>query len=204
MNPNKHRGGRERSEKKRKKLQQERLTIQEEEDFIAMQMAELNETQEVRDQIAAVLRKAYLEKYGSEPGPSGSKGPDQPASESEGADYEEELSDSSMDRLEEQFGQELDMPSEAEEELQRQDRERKKLEKREHEKKELERKELERKDREKRRYDPKKEDEKKVPAPRSSAPPPPPAGAPHWIREDGTLRLQGDPPVEPVVRGRIK
>ena len=90
-------------------------------------MAELNETQEVRDQIAAVLRKAYLEKYGSEPGPSGSKGPDQPASESERADYEEELSDSSMDRLEEQLGQELDMPSEAEEELQRQDRERKKL-----------------------------------------------------------------------------
>ena len=172
LNPNKHRGGRERSEKKRKELQQERLTIQEEEDFIAMQMAELNETQEVRDQIAAVLRKAYLEKYGSEPGPSGSKGPDQPASESERADYEEELSDSSMDRLEEQLGQELDMPSEAEEELQGQDRERKKLEKREHEKKELERKELERKDREKRRYDSKKEDEKKVPAPRSSAPPP--------------------------------
>ena len=90
--PKKHRGGRERSEKKRKKFQQVRWTIQEEEDLIAMQMAELNETQEVRDQIGAVLRNAYLAKYRSEPGPSGSKGPDQSASESEGADYEEEIS----------------------------------------------------------------------------------------------------------------
>ena len=146
MNPNKHRGGRERSEEKRKKLQRGGLTIQEEEGLIAMQLSELNETQEVRDQIAAVLRKAYLEKYGSEPGPSGSKGPDQPASESEGADCEEELSDSSMDRLEEQFGQELDIPSEVEE-LKRKDRERKRREK-----KELEKKELERKEREKRPY----------------------------------------------------
>ena len=101
LDPKRHRGGRERSEKKRKKFQQERLTIQEEEDLIAMQMAEVNETQEVRVQIAAVLRNAYLEKYGSEPGPSGGKGPEQSASESEGADYEEVQSDSSMDRLEE-------------------------------------------------------------------------------------------------------
>ena len=147
MNPNKRRGGRERSEEKRKKLQPGGSTIQEEEGLIAMQLSELNETQEVRDQIAAVLRKAYLEKYGSEPGPSGSKGPDQPASESEGADCEEELSDSSVDRLEEQFGQELDIPSEVEEELKRKDRERKRREK-----KELEKKELERKEREKRTY----------------------------------------------------
>ena len=54
--------------------------------------------------------------------------------ESEGADYEEELSDSSMHRLEEQFGQELYIPSEVEEELKRQDREKKKLERRELEK----------------------------------------------------------------------
>ena len=94
--PKKHRGGRERSEKKRRKLQQERLTLQEEEDLIAMQMAELNKTQEVRDQIAAVLRNAYLEKYGSEPWPGGSKGPDQPESESEEMDREGEESDSAL------------------------------------------------------------------------------------------------------------
>ena len=61
--PEKHRGGRERSEKKRKKLQQERLTIQEEEDLIAMQMAELNETQGVRLQLCSgtlILRNTDL------------------------------------------------------------------------------------------------------------------------------------------------
>ena len=42
--PKKHRGGRERSEKKRKKHQQERLAIQEEENLIAMQMAELKKS----------------------------------------------------------------------------------------------------------------------------------------------------------------
>ena len=180
MDPKKHRGGRERSEKKRNKLQREGLTIQEEKDLIATQMAELNEAQEAKDQIAAVLRNAYLEKYKSEPGPSGSKGPDQPASEPEGADYEEQQTDSSIDRLEEQFGRDLDIPSEVEEELKKKD-----LEKRRHEREELEKKQLERKGGEKKKYDPKKEDEKSAPAPRSPAPPKPPAEAPHWVRADG-------------------
>ena len=154
----------ERSEKKRKKLQQVRLTIQEEQDLIARQIAELNETQEVRDQIAAVLRNTYLGRYGEEPGPSGSKGRNQPESESGEEEYEGEDSDSSLDRLADRFGQDLDVHQE------------------------LEKKELERKELEKKGYDKKKETEKKAPAPRSSAPPAQPAERPQWIQEDGTLR----------------
>lgn len=56
-NPHKHRGGRERSE-----------TLQEEEAIIDSQLAELNETPEIKEQTAQVLREAYLKKYGSEPG----------------------------------------------------------------------------------------------------------------------------------------
>ena len=157
LNLHKHRGGRERSEKKRKMLQQQgRLTIQEEEDLIARQMAELNESPEVKDQIAAVLRNAYLEKYGSAPGPSGSKGPGQPASESECANDDEDQTDSSIDRLEEQFGQDLDISPELEEEIHRtlNDLDRKKREKRGIDSEERERqrratKDLERKNREK-------------------------------------------------------
>ena len=130
---------------------------------------------------------------------------------------EEEQSDSSMDRLEEHFGQDLEIPSEVEEEIKKKEREikdlkkkeierkelkkkelerkelekkeleRKELKKQERERKEREKKELERKEGERRRQDPKREDEKEKPAPRSSAPPPP-AEAPHWIREGGTLK----------------
>ena len=118
QNPHKHRGGRERSEKKRKMFQQQgRLTMQEEEDLIAVQMAELNESPEVKNRIAAVLRNAYLEKYGSEPGPSGSKGPAKPASESESANDDVDQTDSSIARLEEQFGQDLEIEPELQEEM---------------------------------------------------------------------------------------
>ena len=193
-NPHKHRGGRERSEKKRKMYQQqERLTVQEEEDLIAAQMAELNESPEVKNQIAAVLRNAYLEKYGSEPGPSGSKGPARPpakpASESESAN-DDDQTDSSMARLEEQFGQDLDIDPELQEvihqtlterreskkreegkidseERERQrratkDLERKNRERYELEKKELERKALERKDRERKELDRKNRERKEL------------------------------------------
>jgi len=67
--PQKHRGGRERSEKKRKNLQQEqdRLTVEGEEALIESQMSELNDTPEVKEQIAQALREAYLKRFGSEP-----------------------------------------------------------------------------------------------------------------------------------------
>ena len=191
LNPHKQRGGRERSEKKRKMFQQQgRLTIQEEEDLKATQMAELNEAPEVKNQIAAVLRNAYLEKCGSEPGPSGSKGPGQPASESEYANDDEDQTDSSIDRLEEQFGQDLDIEPELKEEIHRtlnerleskkrekrgidseererqrratKDLERKNREKYELERKDRERKELERKDRERKELERKDRERKEL------------------------------------------
>ena len=190
-NPHKHRGGRERSEKKRKMYQQqERLTVQEEEDLIAAQMAELNESPEVKSQIAAVLRNAYLEKYGSEPGPSGSKGPTRPpakpASESESAnDDEDDQTDSSIARLQEQFGQDLDIEPELQdvihqtlterreskkreegridsEELERQRRATKDLERKNREKYEREKKENERKDRERKELEKKQLEKKEI------------------------------------------
>ena len=187
-NPHKHRGGRERSEKKRKMYQQQgRLTVQEEEDLIAVQMAELNESPEVKNQIADVLRNAYLEKYGSEPGPSGSKGPAKPASESESAnddDDDDDQTDSSMVRLREQFGQDLEIEPELQdvihktlterheskkreegridsEERERQRRATKDLERKNREKYEREKKENERKDRERKELE-KKEIERKI------------------------------------------
>ena len=186
--PQKHRGGREKSEKKRKMLQREedRLTMEEEEALIESQMSEPNETPEVKEQIAQALREAYLKRFGSEPGSA--RKPDQYRLE------QEEESDSSLDELEEKFSQDLAITSTVEAELKRDERERKDLERRksgrnrvdseeharqlrdakecerenrrayEREKKEREREELERQQRERREPERKKKeiDPKKV------------------------------------------
>ena len=102
--------------------EEDRLTMEEEEALIVSQMSEPNETPEVKEQIAQVLREAYLKRFGSEPGSA--RKPDQNRLE------QEEESDSSLDELEAKFGQDLAITSTVEAELKRDERERKDLERR--------------------------------------------------------------------------
>lgn len=102
--------------------EQDRLTVDEQEALIEAQMSELNDTPEVKEQIAQVLRETYLKRFGSEPGPA--REPDQYRLE------QEEESDSSLDELEEKFGQDLAITPAVEAELKRDERERKDLERR--------------------------------------------------------------------------
>ena len=94
--------------------EQDRLTVEEEEALIEAQMSELNDTPEVKEQIAQVFREAYLKRFGSEPGSA--RKPDQYRLE------QEEESDSSLDELEEKFGQDLAITPALEAELKRDER----------------------------------------------------------------------------------
>ena len=229
--PRRHRAGKDRSEKKRRQLQKEKdqLTVEEEEALISAQLREVNESPEVKEQIAQVLREAYRQRFGTEPTPSSSaRKPAMDSSYTKPVEDLDDLPSSELDELEEKFGQELEITSEGEyrlkgnEEQEEEHKERKRLEKEEQAEKrkigkvdeqererqrkatkeiEQERRrareqdELERLSRERKEVkaskeaNPKKVDEKVRPAPRSSAPPAPPAEVPHWINaSDGSLK----------------
>ena len=95
--------------------------------MISAQLKEVNESPELKEQIAQVLREADRQRFGADPEPSSSaKRPDR--SYTKPVDDLDDLPSSELDELEERFGQELEITPEGETRLkgnEKQERERK-------------------------------------------------------------------------------
>ena len=125
--PRRHRAGKDRSDRKRRQMPEEKdqLTVEEEEDLIRVQLEEVHESPAVKEQIARVLREAYREKFGTDPEPGSSKRPSR--SHKDPVDELDDLPSSELDELEEKYGQSIEVTSEGQARLkgsERQEKER--------------------------------------------------------------------------------
>ena len=130
--PRRHRSGKERSDRKRRQMQEEedKLTAEEEEALISAQLKEVNESPEVKEQIAQVLREAYRQRFGADPETGSAKKSSR--SYKDPVDELDDLPPSELDELEDRFGQSLEITPEDKTRLkgnERQEKERQQKEK---------------------------------------------------------------------------
>ena len=110
--------------------EEDKLTAEEEEALISAQLKEVNESPEVKEQIAQVLREAYRQRFGADPERGSAKKSSRPYKDP--VDELDDLPSSELDELEDRFGQSLEITPEDKTRLkgnERQEKERQEKEK---------------------------------------------------------------------------